>query len=78
MKKTAIEEYRELFKTKIEYYGLTEAAIEFAIEEILTKEKQECEDLVKEVCIDFGRWYSGMDFVKVDKAYERFIRETTN
>jgi len=48
--KTALEEYREIFKSKIEHYGLTNASIDFAIETILAKE-QEVRDM-KTIIID--------------------------
>ena len=33
---------------------------------------------VKEECISFGAWYSGMDRSKVGHAYKRYKREVTN
>lgn len=32
-------------------------------------------NLVTEACIEFGKWYSGMDGIKVRNAYKRFRRE---
>jgi hypothetical protein len=76
--KTAIEELIRKYKAGHSYSkDLRTLAVIEDLTELLTKENQEREKLIKKSAIDFGTWYSGMDCVKVGRAYERYIRETT-